>query len=227
MPSIRARADAPVHGLVGACAAALAADRDPMAQVVEMLESKHLRRQASWRESRLVHIGVRERDGAEADIVIERLLQSPRGSPTGCPVRSTPGGYGRATGGLHAWRLDGWSPAAQPPSLALMARLEARHVLVRTSTPSRNWPQVWTVPSWRRATEWRSPVAPSRARHCPGRHARTCARDQRSQGREGSLSELSTGVAVLVPVRTQPIPRRRIEPAVRSRLARGPPGDDE
>ena len=47
-------------------------DTDPAGQMLETLVLQELRRQASWNEAPITFHHVRDRDGAEVDIVLER-----------------------------------------------------------------------------------------------------------------------------------------------------------
>lgn len=58
--------------LLGVDAAALAADRPLLGQLLETFVFLELRRQASWHEERLGFFHYRDRDGGEVDVVIER-----------------------------------------------------------------------------------------------------------------------------------------------------------
>ena len=58
--------------LLGVDAAALAADRALLGQLLETFVLQELRRQASWYDEPLAFFHYRDRDGAEVDIVIER-----------------------------------------------------------------------------------------------------------------------------------------------------------
>jgi predicted AAA+ superfamily ATPase len=58
--------------LLGVDAAALAADRSLLGQLLETFVFQELRRQASWHDEPLTFHHYRDRDGAEVDIVIER-----------------------------------------------------------------------------------------------------------------------------------------------------------
>ena len=58
--------------LLGGDAAALAADRPLLGQLLETFVFQELRRQASWHDAPLSFFHYRDRDGAEVDIVIER-----------------------------------------------------------------------------------------------------------------------------------------------------------
>ena len=58
--------------LLGVDAAALAADRSLLGQLLETFVLQELRRQASWHDEPLAFFHYRDRDGAEVDIVIER-----------------------------------------------------------------------------------------------------------------------------------------------------------
>lgn len=58
--------------LLGVDAAALAADRPLLGQLLETFVFQELRRQASWHEDSLAFFHFRDKDGAEVDIVIER-----------------------------------------------------------------------------------------------------------------------------------------------------------
>ena len=58
--------------LLGVDAAALAADRPLLGQILETFVFQELRRQASWHDEPLAFFHFRDKDGAEVDIVIER-----------------------------------------------------------------------------------------------------------------------------------------------------------
>jgi hypothetical protein len=58
--------------LLGVDAAALAADRSLLGQLLETFVFQELRRQASWHEEPLTFFHFRDKDGGEVDIVIER-----------------------------------------------------------------------------------------------------------------------------------------------------------
>lgn len=58
--------------LLGVDAAALAADRTVLGQLLETFVFQELRRQASWHEEPLAFFHYRDKDGAEVDVVIER-----------------------------------------------------------------------------------------------------------------------------------------------------------
>jgi len=58
--------------LLGVDAAALAADRPLLGQLLETFVFQELRRQASWHDEPLAFFHYRDKDGAEVDIVIER-----------------------------------------------------------------------------------------------------------------------------------------------------------
>jgi predicted AAA+ superfamily ATPase len=58
--------------LLGVDAAALAADRSLLGQLLETFVFQELRRQASWHEDPLSFFHYRDKDGGEVDIVIER-----------------------------------------------------------------------------------------------------------------------------------------------------------
>jgi predicted AAA+ superfamily ATPase len=58
--------------LLGIDAAALAADRTLLGQLLETFVFQELRRQASWHDESLAFFHYRDRDGVEVDIVIER-----------------------------------------------------------------------------------------------------------------------------------------------------------
>ena len=58
--------------LLGVDAAALAADRALLGQLLETFVYQELRRQASWHDEPLTFFHYRDKDGAEVDIVIER-----------------------------------------------------------------------------------------------------------------------------------------------------------
>ncbi len=58
--------------LLGVDAAALAADRPLLGQLLETFVFQELRRQASWHDDALAFFHYRDKDGAEVDIVIER-----------------------------------------------------------------------------------------------------------------------------------------------------------
>lgn len=58
--------------LLGVDAVALAADRTLLGQMLETFVFQELRRQASWRDESMQFFHFRDKDGAEADIVIER-----------------------------------------------------------------------------------------------------------------------------------------------------------
>lgn len=58
--------------LLGVDAAALAADRPLLGQILETFVFQELRRQASWHDEPLAFFHFRDKDGVEVDIVIER-----------------------------------------------------------------------------------------------------------------------------------------------------------
>lgn len=62
--------------LLGVDAAALAADRPLLGQLLETFVFQELRRQASWHDEPLAFFHFRDKDGAEVDIVIERGAQA-------------------------------------------------------------------------------------------------------------------------------------------------------
>ena len=65
-----------VCALLGIDAAGLAADRALLGQLLETFVYQELRRQASWRADIISFFHLRDRDGAEVDIVIERGTQA-------------------------------------------------------------------------------------------------------------------------------------------------------
>lgn len=58
--------------LLGLDAAALAADRTTLGQLLETFVFQELRRQGSWHEDPVTFYHFRDKDGAEVDIVLER-----------------------------------------------------------------------------------------------------------------------------------------------------------
>jgi uncharacterized protein len=62
--------------LLGADAAALAADRPLLGQLLETFALQELRRQASWNAEPMTFFHFRDKDGGEVDIVIERGARS-------------------------------------------------------------------------------------------------------------------------------------------------------
>jgi predicted AAA+ superfamily ATPase len=79
--------------LLGVDAAALAADRPLLGQLLETFVFQELRRQASWHEEPLAFFHYRDKDAAEVDIVIERGARALAGVEIKAAATVTPADF--------------------------------------------------------------------------------------------------------------------------------------